>query len=127
MSALAEHLARLEAWLRRDAGAPAWTAIRLVESDAIKYGVRDQIPRSKLFSVADYEPRFEQHLAAGHSWLNLSALGVLDTILLVCVERPRVPVGAFGHTSVNLSGPRLDVRTGRPSWDASAFVDLATG
>lgn len=36
-----------------------------------------------------------------YAWLNLSALGVLEEGLLVCVELPRDPVGAFGRRSVS--------------------------
>lgn len=115
---LALHLERLATWLRRDGRAPPWRVVRLVESGAIKWSAISTIPRGALHSVADYETRFGALLAMGYSWINLSALGVIDGELLVCVELPRDPTGAFGHTSVNLSGPAFDL-AGKPVWDAS--------
>ena len=126
MSLLTEHLARLEDWLRRSGEAPTWTGVRFVESS--HYGPTDTIPTSALRTVEAFEPRFEALFQAGYSWINLSALSVLDGALLVSVELPRdtssVP---HGLTSVNLSGPPLDSKTGARVWDASVRTRLVEG
>jgi hypothetical protein len=125
VSALTEHLGRLEAWLRRNGDAPAWWSVRIVESAEIKYGLTDEIPQRAMKTAESYAPRFERLLAAGYAWINLSALGVLGEHLLVCVELPREPVGILaGRTSVNLSGPPLDARTRACIWDASVRFRL---
>ena len=99
--------------------------MRIVESSDVTYGRTDDIPRSALKTVESYATRFERLLAAGYSWINLSALGVLDGHLLVCVELPREPVGIpAGRTSINLSGPPLDAQTRACIWDASVRVRL---
>jgi hypothetical protein len=99
--------------------------MRIVESTDVRYGRTDDIPRSALKTVESYASKFERLLAAGYSWINLSALGVLDGHLLVCVELPREPVGIpAGRTSVNLSGPPLDAQTRACIWDASVRVRL---
>ena len=90
----------------------------MIESQDVTWGAVAAIPRSATRSIVEYERRFESLLALGSAWLNLSALGVLDEELLVCVELPRDPVGAYGRTSVNLSEPPLDL-SGRKVWDAS--------
>lgn len=118
MSSLAIHLDRLSAWLRRENRAPPWRAVLLIEAGDVAWGAVASISRHAVRSSIEYEDRFEALLAAGYAWLNLSALGVLDEDLLVCVELPRDSVGAYGRTSVNLSGPPLD-RAGAPVWDAS--------
>jgi hypothetical protein len=85
----------------------------LINAHDITWGAVSTLPRNAMHSVTDYEARFETLLVTGYSWLNLSALGVFDGELLVCVELPRDSVGAYGRTSVNLSGPPGQV------WDAS--------
>lgn len=125
MSVLTENLSRLEEWLRRSDDAPTWTGARFVESRNIQYGRTDTILMSTLRTVEAFEPRFEALLQAGYAWINLSALGVLGGELLVSVEVPRdtssVP---YGRTSVNLSGPPLDSKTGARVWDASLRTRL---
>jgi hypothetical protein len=118
VSSLADHLERLSAWLRRDGTAPRWRGVRLIEAKDVVWGAVSMIPESATRSMSEYEARFDALLAVGYAWLNLSALGVLAGQLLVCVELPRDPVGAYGRTSVNLSGPPLDM-AGGPVWDAS--------
>ena len=123
MSALTEHLDRLETWLRSNPDVPAWNTVLLVEAGQVTYGPIDQVPRTALLKVDTYEARFEALLAAGYCWINLSALGVHENHLLVCVELPRdTAVIPFGRTSVNLSGPPL--RDGRPAWDASTRMQF---
>ena len=116
MSALAEHVDRLETWLRRDGTAPAWRAVLLVEAKDITWGAVSLIPQSAIHSIIEYGARFDSLLAKGHAWLNLSAVGVLAEELVVCVEVPRDAVGAYGRTSVNLSGPSLNAAGGKV-WD----------
>jgi hypothetical protein len=118
MSTLREHLERLEVWLRAPGDTPPWTAIRLVESDSIEHGQVTRVPRARLHTIEEYAPRFATLLASGYSWINLSALGLFEDQLLVCVELPREGVGC-GRTSVNISGPRIDATTGLPRWDGS--------
>jgi hypothetical protein len=125
VSALSDHVGRLEAWLRRKDDAPPWQAVLIVESAVIKYGPRDDVPREALKTVEAYASRFDGLLAAGHAWINLSALGVLGKDLLICVELPRAPLGVpVGRTSVNLSGRPLDERTRACAWDAAAGIRL---
>jgi hypothetical protein len=125
MSTLAEHLDRLQAWLRELPGAPTWSAVRIVESASIQYGPVDRIPRDAICTVEEYERRFEAHVASGYSWINLSGLGVDDGALLVSVEVPRDAVGVpHGRTSVNVSGPALDPKTGTPIWHAGARIRI---
>lgn len=128
MSVLTENLARLEDWLRRSDDAPTWTAVRFVESKSIQYGPTDTIPASALLTVEAFEPRFEALFGAGYGWINLSALGVLDGELLVSVELPRDTASVpYGRTSVNLSGPPLDSKTGARVWDASVRTRVVEG
>jgi hypothetical protein len=125
VSSLTDELERLTTWLRRNGDAPTWSASRIVESSRIQYGPTDRIPSAALFTVEAYEPRFEQLLSAGYGWINLSALGVMDDALLVCVELPRDATGVpRGRTQVVLSGPPIDVRTRALVWDASTRMQL---
>lgn len=123
MSTLTEQLDRFQEWLRHLPGCPRFRAIRIVESGQIQYGRVDTIPSGALATIEAYESRFETLFAAGYSWINLSAAGVADGILLVIVELPRAPAGVpRGRTSVNFSGPPLDVTTGAPVWDAAKRI-----
>jgi hypothetical protein len=96
-----------------------------VESSRIAHGRTDRIPRSALSTLEAFEPRFEELLSAGYGWINLSALGVMEDTLLVCVELPRDTTGVpRGRTQVVLSGPPIDVRTRALVWDASTRMQL---
>jgi len=117
MSALTDHLERLVTWLRELGPIPDWHGVKLIEAKDVTWAAVSKIPRVALRSPAEYADHFDELLNRGYSWLNLSALGVLDGELIVCVELPRDTTGVFGRTSVNLSGPPLDA--GKPVWDAS--------
>ena len=63
--ALAEHLDRLQAWLRELPRAPDWSAVPIVDAASIQYGPVDTIPRDAICTVEVYERRFERHLGSG--------------------------------------------------------------
>ena len=104
--------------MRRRGAPSSWSRVLLVEDASITHGAPSLIPRGSLVPAADYADRFDAHLGAGHSWINMSAAGILDDALLVIIELPgyenNVP---REKVSVNLSGPPL--LDGEPQWDAS--------
>lgn len=100
-------------------GAPSsWTRVLFVEDTSITHGMPTLIPRGALFSIEAYATRFDSHLDAGHLWINLSAVGIMDDALLVVIELPgyrnNVP---REKVSVNFSGAAMV--NGKPQWDAS--------
>jgi hypothetical protein len=107
-----------------------WREVRLADAANVRYlGNTVQVPQRMLCSIQVYADRFDQHLRAGYSWVNLHAAGIVDGVLVVIVELPNHPSGARDdQVAVNLSGPTVGVRVeviddwGR-SMLASAVVD----
>jgi hypothetical protein len=117
MNDLEKHLNQLIS-LVKGWGAPSWSRVLFVEDTSIAHGMPSLIPRKSLISVADYEARFDSHLDAGHSWINLNAGGILDDALLVIIELPRYKNNVpRDKVSVNYSGAAMV--NGKPHWDAS--------
>ena len=73
--------------------------------------------------MADYETRFDSHLDAGHSWINMNAAGILDDALLVIIELPRYKNSVpRDKVSVNFSGAAM--LNGKSQWDASEMYRI---
>ncbi|HJR07849.1 MAG TPA: hypothetical protein VJ842_11350 [Pyrinomonadaceae bacterium] len=62
--------------------------MHVVEDTSISHGTPSLIPRNALIPMEDYADRFDSHLDAGHSWINMSAAGILDDALLIIIELP---------------------------------------
>lgn len=65
------------------------------------------VERSALQTPEAYEPRFNELMAAGLPWINVSTLGVEGEFLIVGIETARR--GGSSRTSVNYSGPSAAV------------------
>ena len=121
MSRLRQSVDDLFRWLRAR-GAPSWSDVAIVELSTTAQlrqapdGEQLHVSKAELRSVSSYEARFEQLLEQGHAWINLSALGLVEDVLVILVETPPRPASA-PHTSVNLSGPPIT-----RGWDAARFV-----
>jgi hypothetical protein len=102
MTALTHHLERLRRFLDTIDPPPPCRDVRLVEMQSGEAEFR----QDGLCTPSDYEARFDELLAAGYAWLNVSCYGVFGNFLVVGVEVPtskRLLPGA--PTPVNLSGP----------------------
>lgn len=118
MKDLERHLNQLILFMK-EWGAPlSWSRVLFVEDTSITHGMPTLIPRNALIPMEAYATRFESHLDAGHSWINLSAAGIIDNALLVVIELPKyrndVP---REKVLVNFSGAVMI--NGKPQWDAS--------
>jgi hypothetical protein len=108
MSVLANELRRLLEFLSDRGYQPAATNLRILE---VPHGApvdetgRIRVLRTDLYEPSEYAARFDELLAAGPPWLNLSCYGVLDDVLVVAVEVPAWNAKPSARTSVNLSGP----------------------
>jgi len=80
------------------------------------------IVAAALRSPDQYEPRFNELLAMGFPWLNLSYYGLLDGKGLVVVELPGHSASLSPSTSVNFSGPMTSVAAS--GWDVRGHVLL---
>ena len=119
---LAEELERLRRWLVTTAGAPPMEDARVVELTGAEIGASDlALSHDRLMATPDFEKRWAVLLAQGYAWINLSCYGLHGRTLIAAIELPRAPRGA-PRTSVNLSGPPTDPKTGRPSWDAALRI-----
>ena len=90
--------------LMTELGAPPCEDVLVGES--VEYGAGG-IPRKlgDLFGIDEYRARFADLTSRGLGWINLHAVGVLGTHLVLSIEAPTLPQGSAGWTSVNLSGP----------------------
>ena len=89
MSDLEKHLNQLVSFMKGWGAPSSWSRVLFVEETSIIHGMPSLIPRSSLIPLADYVARFDSHLDAGHSWINMNAAGILDDALLVVIELPR--------------------------------------
>jgi hypothetical protein len=64
----------------------------------------DELFMQSIFTLEDYEDRFDEILKQDYSWVNLSFAGIFDTNLLIVIELPRSKIGVK-ITAVNLSLP----------------------
>ena len=118
MSDLERHLNQLISFMKKWGAPSSWSRVLFVEDTSIVHGMPSLIPRSALFLMADYETRFDSHLDAGHSWINMNAAGILNNALLVIIELPRYKNNVpRDKVSVNFSGAALV--NGKSQWDAS--------
>lgn len=124
MNDLEKHLNQLVSFIKEWNASLSWSRILFVEDAAIIHGMPSFIPRKALLPLDDYAARFDSHLDAGHSWVNMNAAGILNDSLLVIIELPRdknnVP---RDKVSVNFSGAVLNNGTLR--WDASERYKIA--
>jgi hypothetical protein len=68
---LIDHLANLEAFLKRGGDAPEWTEIRIAEDRDINYGPLTTIPKASIQRPEDFVSRFAILIGLGYSWMNL--------------------------------------------------------
>jgi len=105
MNDLEKHLNRLLSFMKAWGGPPSCPNILFVEDTSVIRGMPSLIPRAALASQEEYAAKFDEHLQSGHSWINMSAAGILNGALLIAIELPKyknhVPKE---NVSVNLSG-----------------------
>lgn len=111
MHRLDQEVAKLVAALEGWQATATWKSIRIAEAAEVRHRRNSvQIPRRILRSPEEYAARFEHHLRAGFSWINLSAAGIIEGTLIVLIETPHRSSGTPAeHVAVNLSGPMAGV------------------
>jgi len=123
-TSLEQHLRVLEAFLRKDGDAPAWSRVLLVEDSRINYGAIAKIPGEALQAVDTFSLRFSELVRHGYAWINLVGNGILEDALIVSVENPRESSGAaLDKVAVNVSGPYFD-RSGAKRWDLAGRFEF---
>jgi hypothetical protein len=123
-TSLQDHVHALEAFLRKDGDAPAWSQVLIIEDRLIGHGVVTKIPRNALQPVEAFGPRFSELANRGYGWINLVGNGICENALIVSVETPREPTGApLDKVAVNVSGPYFE-RDGSKRWDLAGRVEL---
>jgi len=111
MKGLEENIQMLEEWLKTQSNAIEWNNVLIGDESSLYNEGKLQIKKEKLNTLSAFKPIFKSLMAKGFSWVNLSAVGVLNGELIVCVEKPndsgRVPQG---KTSVNFSGSAIELK-----------------
>lgn len=125
MSALRDSLGGLFAFLTNQGLVPPTREVWLVEirSDVeVDERGRLRVRRADFRDPDAYEERFEELLAAGLPWINVSCCGLDGGRLVVVVETPRSAGGPPSRTSVNYSGPtKAALERG---WDVSEVLAI---
>jgi hypothetical protein len=88
MTSLSSHLDRLLRQLESFGLQSASTDVRIVEVSQISPDGTYHVRRDQLRKPMDYESRFDELLATGYSWLNISCYGVQNGSLIVGIEVP---------------------------------------
>jgi hypothetical protein len=125
MTSVAElhrHIDELVRRLSVNKPVPPFSQTRVVDTtdERVRYVAEDrrwEMPQAALRTTSKFAPEFEKLTAAGYSWVNVTALGILNETLILGVEKPRSAAGPGVPTSVNYSGPYIDVETGDPNWE----------
>ena len=105
MPQLSDFVLKLESLVREWTPTAEWREVRFIESSDVDYS--EPVPcvsAAELMTMEAFERSFESAFHGGYAWVNLTALGVLDGLLVVALERPRATTGT-PQTSVNVSGP----------------------
>jgi len=102
--------------------APVWKDVIVVESFIVG-DVAQKISRHNLHTAESFAERFKEIVTRGHSWVNLSAVGVFEGNLLVSLEAVSSSISEGCPTSVNLSGPMNKVRW-REGWSLDEFIEV---
>lgn len=126
MSALKRALDGLFLFLEKAGQTPPVQEVRLLEiGPGVGFDERGRlrVRRDDYRDLEGYKDRFEELLAAGLPWINVSCYGVDDYKLIVAVEVPGSGgSGLARRTSVNYSGPtRAAIEHG---WDASMALAI---
>lgn len=116
-------LLRAEALALGVPGAPRWSSVTISAPLELSPAQRLHVSRTDLVTADAYEERFAQLLSLGHSWINLSSVGLLRGVLLVTVETPADRRTETLTTSVNVSGPAAFVQQ-RAGWDLDGLILL---
>ena len=92
----------LSALIKADRKCPDWSEIKITEN--IRYEEHFAVVDwRQLNSVKDYQARFTELCMSGYTWINLTAIGIQKSILVVVVELPNNAVGC-PKPSINISG-----------------------
>lgn len=87
---------------------PPTRSFRIIEirRDApVDHRGRVRVKRTDFLEPTQYEQRFDELLASGLSWINLSCYGVDGENLVVGIEVPKQTPIRVSPTPVNYSGP----------------------
>ncbi len=116
------YLSRLEESTKSLKDAPNWKSVTIVEG-FIAGDVVEKWPRHNLYTPESFSERFKEIITRGHSWVNLSAVGVLEGNLLISLEAVSSSIHEGCHTSVNMSGPMNKVRCCE-GWNLDGFIEI---
>lgn len=127
MSALKDHLEQLIGWIAPILGRPfpTDTQIGLFEIDPnvrLDKAGRLIVSRKSIQTPAQFEERFSL-LVGSLPWINLSAYGFLEEILVVGVEHGVIGEPRTKPAAVNLSGPMRKVMDANLDVRAALAID----
>jgi hypothetical protein len=124
-TALATSLTALYRHLDHAGAVPPALPVLLVEiprGAAVDERGRVRVGRHALHTPPAFAARFDELLAAGLPWLNVSVYGTLGDRLIVAIETPAVAERPSERTSINYSGPIVAVRAA--GWDVREVLAI---
>jgi hypothetical protein len=102
-----------------------FSEVYFVEDKSIQHSLKpyeiNEISQQNVFSLANYETRFNEVLNQGHSWININFAGMLNDSLLIIIEVPNYENNAE-FTEVNLSLP--DRKVMENDWNISSLYKI---
>jgi hypothetical protein len=127
VNTLSNCLENLFAFLSKRGLVPPLQDVRIVEippGTLVNDEGRVRISPDALYTVADFEPRFERLSNLGLPWINVTCYGVYQRFLIIGIETPNVPRNAVpaARTSINYSGP--SARVLKHEWNALEEVAI---
>jgi hypothetical protein len=125
MSIFGDALDALFLFLEKAGQAPPTRSVRVVEigpvTEVDSRG-RPRVRREEFRDPVDYESRFQELLALGLPWINVSCYGVSAQKLVVAVEVSGKSSRQASRTCINYSGPAKTVTD--HGWDAAEALAI---
>jgi hypothetical protein len=127
MSALSDSLNELFNFLTRQGLTSPSKDVRFIEvsrETGVDSKGRVRISRESLHTPVEFEARFQEILAFGPPWMNVSCYGVYEGMMVVGIEIPdlRQRTGSVSGTSINYSGPPAAVL--EHGWNALEILSI---
>ena len=92
MKSLRDHFDTLVKFANEHNFYESFLQVYFVEANSIQFVLNtglQKIMRTSIFTFDGYEPRFNEILGYGHSWINLHLAGIIENSLLVVIEMPQ--------------------------------------
>ena len=125
MSELKRHFERLMEFAKECNFHKSFSQVYFVEEQSIRhfydFDKVGEISLQDIFTLENYENRFNELLNQGHCWIHMNFAGMLDDTLLITIRFPNYQNNSK-FTAVNFSGPFK--RVADNDWNLNSYIKI---